>query len=217
MVDIITKILTPATNFDLTTLAEMKIMLGIATTDTASDAQIQVWITQYSDFIATRCNRVFAKEEVMETWRADPSHASNRIYLSHWPVKEADVASVECPRGTFLNFSNGDWELEEKSGKLEVVNYSLSDPVVVTYTGGYTLPAEAPPALEAAVELMIRAARAQAVAAAVAGIRSLSHKESRVMFFDPAAVFGKLAGGGPVAAAYNTIDGLLQHYRRYEV
>jgi hypothetical protein len=216
MVDIITKILTPATNFDLTTLAEMKVMLGIASTDTSSDAQIQVWITQYSDFIATRCNRVFAKEEVMETWRADPSHASNRIYLSHWPVKEADIESVECPRGSPLDGASGDWELEEKSGKLEIMP-GLSDPIVVTYTGGYLLPDEAPPALEAAVELMIRAARAQAVAAAVAGIRSLSHKESRVMFFDPAAVFGKLAGGGPVAAAYNTIDGLLQHYRRYEV
>jgi hypothetical protein len=215
MVDTIIKILTPATSYDLITLAELKVMLGIQSTDTSQDAQLQMWIDQYSDYISTLCNRVFAYEEVRETWRADPTHASNRIYLSHWPVKDADIQSVECPRGTPLDPAT-DWELEEKSGKLEVMT-SLADPIDVTYWGGFDVPTETPPALKAACEILIRAAKAQAVAAATAGIRSLTHKEARVMFFDPAAIFGKMAGGGPIAAATATVNNLLYHYMRFNV
>ena len=47
MADIIIKVLTPATNFDLMTLDNLKIKLGI--NDTSQDAHLADWITEYSE------------------------------------------------------------------------------------------------------------------------------------------------------------------------
>src|SRR5215475_13912021 len=99
MVDIILKTLEPADNFDLLTLEEAKLMLGVTETD--EDASIQLLITTYSDVVATLCNRVFAKETMRETVRC---LQPNRYFVSHYPIAdESDVTSVECPRGTVLD------------------------------------------------------------------------------------------------------------------
>ena len=209
MADIITKILTPADTFDLS-LDELKASMGIEPTDTSQDTQLQAQITRYSDVVSTLCNRVFAREEVRETWRC---LQSRRIFLSHWPAVESDIASVECPRGSPLDA--GAYEFEEKSGKIELFE-SRSEPIVVTYTGGYDLPDEAPPALKQATELMIREALATMRGLDTSGIRSISHKEARVMFFDPLA--GSRAAALKTAGwSMNTMNALLMHYVRLEV
>jgi hypothetical protein len=213
MVDIILKVITPASSIDLLGLDELKVMLGIADTDTTQDAQLQTYITQYSDIIAKECNRVFAKEEMRETVRC---LQPNRYFVSHWPLKEADVESVETPRGSIIDPTA--YEVEEGSGKIEFVNGGQAgEPIVVTYTGGYELPDEAPPALKAACEILIREARMWAQRAAVSGIRSLGHKEARVQFFDVAATMAKQGGAGPVTAINEAVKGLLYHYMRFQV
>lgn len=215
MADIITKILTPANTYDLLTLDAIKLAMGIAPTDTSQDAQLSEDITRYSDIVSSLCNRVFAREEVRETWRGvseDGDFPLKRLFLSHWPAAEADIASVESPRGTTLDPSA--YEFEEASGKLELFA-SQSEPIVVTYTGGYILPDDAPPALRQVCEIMLLEGRALRRSFGSSGIRSIAHRESRIMFFDP------LVSGARAAQQFgysmNSINSLLSGYIRYEV
>jgi hypothetical protein len=215
MVDIIIKVLTPATSIDLLTLDEARLMIlnmpgGIPPTD----EQLQQLITEYSATVATLCNRTFGYQTVRETWRDfEPPYntASRRLFLSQWPVKEEEITSVEAPRGTVLDPSG--YEIEEKPGKLELFNGG-SDPIVVEYSGGYNLPDEAPDDLKLAVGLMIRQYRFQNVIAS--GVRSVAHKESRVQYFAPKDMVAVAPVTGGVSIT-NTIDNLLSHYRRIEV
>lgn len=212
MADIIIKILTPADTFDLLSLDELKDALKIPDTDTSQDETLQAYITRFSDVISVLCNRVFAKEEVRETWRC---LGSRRLFLSHWPAHEADIESVECPRGTPLDPTT--YEFEERSGKLELFA-TRSEPIVVTYTGGYDLPDEAPPALKQACELLIREEQAYIARLGVSGMRSITHKESRVQFYDPFAGAGKGGAQGGLGVALSpTANALLMHYVRLEV
>jgi hypothetical protein len=225
--DIITHIITPAANYDLLGLDELKLMLGISNTDTTQDAQLSQMITRYSDVVSVKCNRIFAYEELSETW-SGLNQACNRIFLSHWPVDAVDIESVESPLGTVLDPSQ--YELEELSGKLEFNNSttstsgsygamcSPSQPLKVTYKGGFHLPDDPRPSLQAlkqATEIMIWEQRLFNSIMTMGGVRSVGHKEARVNFFDPFQMLGKLWGGGPPSA--NAVDALLMHYVRLQV
>jgi hypothetical protein len=213
MADIWVKVLTPADSYALLTLQELKTMLGLSLTDTTEDAQLQMWIDQYSDVIATMCNRVFAYEEVQETWRGDSMPFDcPRLFLTHYPVADADVETVESPRGSVIDPST--YEVENECGKMRIEG-AWSEPVTVTYWGGYALPDEAPEALKTACGLLIQAARIQMRRNATSGIRSIAHRESRVQFFDVAQLTGK--GAGPLDAAGDTVSSLLTAYMRYYV
>jgi hypothetical protein len=215
MVDIIIKVLTPATSIDLLTLAEARLMIlnmpgGIPPTDD----QLAQLITQYSATVATLCNRTLAYQTVRETWRDfEPPYntASQRLFLSQWPVIEEEVTSVQAPSGSVLDPST--YEIEEKPGKIELFNGG-SEPIVVEYSGGYKLPDEAPDDLKLAVGLMIRQYRYQNIIAS--GVRSVAHKESRVQYFSPRDMVAVAPVTGGVNIS-NTIDNLLAHYRRIEV
>ena len=210
MVDTIIKVLEPATSIDLVSLDYIKAALGIDPSDTSQDELLANYITQYSDIIARECNRVtLAYEKVRETVRC---LMPNRYYVSHWPIKEEDIESIESPRGT--DYMAADYEVEEWSGKIELFA-ARDEPIVVTYSGGYKLPDEAPPGLQAAAEIMIRAARAIARMQATAGVRSISHREARVMFFDPNAALKVLST--PAAGAGQGVDSLLLPYKRFWV
>ncbi|HEV8466013.1 MAG TPA: hypothetical protein VGQ63_13555 [Pseudolabrys sp.] len=212
MADITVKVLEEAASIDLCTLDEMKMMLGIATTITTDDEALAMWITQYSDVIATMCNRVFAKEKVTETWRGDaPPYENYRIYLTHYPVADDDLEAVTVS-GTLVD--PVDYELENRTGKLTL--RGCYDPIVVTYTGGYDLPDEAPEALKQALALLVQAGRTHLARAMTSGIRSISHRESRVMFFD-ALAGGVKSANSPLAVAGETVDALLYHYMRFNV
>ncbi len=215
MADITIKVIEEATSIDLATLDEMKVMLGIASSNTTEDALLTMWITQYSDVIATMCNRVFAKEKVEETWRGDspPYDADNgRVFLTHYPVKDADIESVTGPDGSTI----GRYEIENRSGKLQLFA-GWSEPIRITYTGGYVLPDEAPPALKQALAILVSAARVAKARELTSGVRSISHRESRVQFFDVNAAMAKMGGGGPLGMAAETVNALLYHYMRYNV
>ena len=216
MADIWIKVLVPADSYALLTLDELKVILNLPPTDTSEDAQLNIWIEQYSDVIATMCNRVFGYETVEETWRGDlPPFDAPRLFLTHYPVADADLVSMKSPRGALLDPAN--YELENESGKLRI-NGAWAEPVTVNYSGGYHLPDEAPPALKAAAGLLIQAARLQARMNATSGIRSITHRESRLQFFDPQQVLGGKGGTvAPLQAATDTVNALLYKYMRFYV
>jgi hypothetical protein len=213
MADIWVKVLTPAESYDLLTLDELKTMLNVSASDTSEDAQLELWIEQYSDVVATMCNRVFAKETVEETWRGDSMPFDcPRLFLTHYPVADADIEAVESPRGSSIDPAA--YEIENGSGKMRIEG-AWAEPVTVTYTGGYDLPDEAPPALKQATGLLIQGARAEMSRAAVSGIKSITHRESRVQFMDTSI----LAKGnlGALGAAAETVNALLYKYMRFYV
>jgi len=213
MVDTILKVLTPATSNDLTTLADMKVMMGLQPTDTTEDAQLQIYITQMSMMIARECNRpesTFGYMELRETVRC---LQPNRYYTGQWPIKEDEVESIETPRGSVIDPST--YEIEESSGKIEFYG-GQTEPIVVTYWGGYALPDDAPPDLTAICQMCVRYFRTYAMRQAVSGIRQISHKESRVSYFDPNAAIGKQAAT-PESFMNELTRSLLYHYMRFWV
>jgi hypothetical protein len=215
MADIWVKVLTPADSYALVTLDEVKSILGLPPTNTSEDTQLQMWIDQYSDVIATMCQRVFAYEQVAETWRGDGTpFDSPRLFLTHYPVVDADIVSVESPRGNILDPSV--YEVEPQSGKMRI-DGAWTDPVTVTYSGGYLLPDAAPPALKAATILLIQAARLQQRLNATGGVRMVRHGDTMVQYFDPLQVLGKAAPTAPLQAATDSVTGLLSAYMRFDV
>jgi hypothetical protein len=217
MADISVKVLQPADSYDLATLDEIKTMIGISSSDTAEDELLQIWITQYSDIIATLCNRVFAKEKVEETWRGDTKPFdtdSGRVFLTHYPVADADIETVTGPDGTDLS---GGYELENASGKLQFFDISWSEPIRITYTGGYDLPEDAPPALKQALALLVQGARVWQARSLTAGVRSISHRESRVQFFDIFQQLAKTGAPGPLGMANSMVNTLLYKFMRLYV
>lgn len=218
MADITVKLIEPAESYDLCTLDEMKVMLGISPSVTTEDELLAVWITQYSDVIATMCNRVFAKEKVAETWRGDtpPFDTDNsRIFLTHYPVADDDIETITAPDG--MPITSPGYVIENRSGKLQFFGSSPQEPITITYTGGYELPDEAPPALKQALAIMVSAARVMKSREMTAGVRSISHRESRVQFFDVNAAMAKQGGGTPLSTAGATVTALLYHYIRFNV
>src|SRR5580765_122655 len=107
MADVTVKVLTPADSTALITLDELKLAYGIDPADTTHDAQLQMLIDQYSDVIATMCDRTFARETVEETWRGDPPPYENtRVFLTHYPVADGDITSVGGANGTLIDVAN---------------------------------------------------------------------------------------------------------------
>jgi hypothetical protein len=211
MADRNVEVLTPATNFDLVTLDEAKQLLGISLTDTSDDAQLQLFIDINSATISRLCNRVFAREEVSESWRE--LNGGNRVFLSHWPVYQTDIETVESPRGTTIDPSG--WELEEASGKVSFFAAAAVEPVVVTYWGGYNLPDEAPFALKQALNLLNLQSRLLASLGTIGAIRQLSHKEARVSYQEPAKMLE--AAMGQAGGLTNALTQILSRYIHYEV
>lgn len=207
------EVVTEAKETALITVHDAKIGLNIIIAGTdASNDQIELMIKWASNEIAKLCNRVFAQETVIETIFA---LEGPRIYLSHYPVKQITEIS---DNGVIL--STTDYNLEVKTGKLtRLGGVTWTMPTVIKYTGGYDLPQKAPPDLSAAALLVTR----EAINAAKRGdstIRSISHKESRIMFFDANLAAAKLAGAGTGSSgspAKRAIADLLKRYTRFEV
>ena len=96
---IVSTVLTPASSYDLTTLANIKDDLAIPSTDTSSDATLTRFITEQSALVAQYCNRVFPIETVQDVIMPDrdpyPYQVTgmlSELQLSRWPV--VSVASV---------------------------------------------------------------------------------------------------------------------------
>jgi hypothetical protein len=211
MADRIVETSVPAVNLSLATTDEIKNLIGIPLADLTQDTSLTVMIEVASAVIMRACNRIFAYETLTEEW---DWVFNGRIMVSHFPLVKSDITSVVDGSGTTLGV-DADFKVEEWSGKLENKNGWVW-PVTVSYSGGYNLPDEAPLPLKYATSILVRDMIIQATRQSMQGIRSITHKEARVMFFDyvkPQWAKGVLAlgTGNPDA------DALLVHYVRLEV
>jgi hypothetical protein len=177
-----------ASSYDLTTLAEMKSMLMIASADTSHDALLTQLITDISETIATMCNRVFGYEEVNELFSQLSDGTSQRLYLSRWPVVFGDIKTFTSDGADQLVDYKVTWILEEDSGTLYMdPQYGQWDGVIlVDYSGGYKLPTDAPGSLKFAAQAIIRESYMGWIRnPALYGMRQISHKESRIAYYQP--------------------------------
>lgn len=149
---------TPATSYDLTTLAVVKDELGITTN--ASDATLGRYLSWASAAIAQECNRVFPLETLTQEfwWTHDRVVSSRRdlVQLCRWPL--GTVTSV-TEDGTPLaattdyraNATNGQLlRLDSSSGHLRSW---WARTLVVVYAAGF---APIPGDLADAVTRMVR-------------------------------------------------------------
>lgn len=150
----------PADSFDLTVIDTVKLELGI--TDDSEDVKLTGWIRQASQIAATYCKRVFAQEEVQETFRPGPGRngcATSRDFLalSRFPV--ASIASV-IEDGTPV--VSPDYDLDAETGFLYRASggspspWSFASSIVVVYVGGFELLETLPHDVERAVISMVR-------------------------------------------------------------
>jgi hypothetical protein len=214
-------VITPATSVGLISLDDAKLLLDIPASDTSGDVKLQMLIDQNSMMLAEQANRLqgWGKQKVIERWDCvGPVCCPNgacKIWLMVPPVKHIDIENIESPEGTVIDPAS--IRLEELTGKLIFPSGCASE-ILITYTGGYVLPDEAPLPLQQALRLAVRQDQTQAAQAATggAGIRMLAHKDSRIMYFSPKDMAGASATGGlSVSAADNAIKNLISKYTRY--
>jgi|SRR5215204_3902866 len=200
------EVVTPAEDYKLISLESAKLALDL--TDTSYDEKLTELIERVSDEISALCNnRVFAKEEVIETFYGDPT---SRLFLSRFPVDATDIESVEVSGLAVTNYV-----LDNKNGILYLA--SGWSPAVVSYAGGYVLPAGAPKALQQAALMLLssRFSEAQQAVTAGSGIKSVSHEGSTVTYMTPNEMSGSRAtssSGG--SATLSSVQALLNHYMR---
>lgn len=202
------KILHPADDFSLLTLYEARMMITTMVVSAASitDDMLEMLVEWSSDEAAWLCNRVFAKETVRETVR-DIRSSQSRLFVTHYPIESID--SITENGGLLVE--NTDYEVDYEEGMITRLGTRVwVEPVVMTYTGGYNLPNEAPPALKRAAMLMSREAYYSTMRGD-ASIKLIGHKESRVSYFDPLKLAGA-AGASPTQKAANAI---LECFVRY--
>ena len=133
-----------ASAVDLITLDDLKLALGIDGTE--EDAALQAQITFQSRIIAEYCNRRLAFAGALETFTFDPGEVlptRQALTLSLYPV--AEIIEVSSAGATAA-----DYDFDPASGRLWPGVY-WPDTVMVTYSGGYLLPDEAPARLQRAV------------------------------------------------------------------
>jgi len=205
-------VIKPAEDVSLVTLYEARLALNLMTVDRMLDDQVELMIEWSSAEIAALCNRTFAKEQVVETFREVDTSYNNRIFLSRYPVLRID--SVD--EGGDVLVAGDDYDLDANSGTLTRLGSAWFDPVTITYTGGYDLPNDAPRALRQAALLMTREAY-YATVRGDATIRMVSHKDSRVIYFDPNAKSGTTAAATGGTAARRAVGDLLKHFMRFWV
>jgi hypothetical protein len=210
MADVIVKVLDPADEMSFLSLREAKLLLGLPLTaapDPIEDERLELQIAIASAQIMRLCNRMMARQRVVETWR---DFAASKLFLRTFPVAEDDIEQIMVGGGIL---GPDDYELEEESGTLQGLG-RFAAPVRITYSGGYDLPDDAPLDLKQACALLVREQRKEATRESIEGIRMIAHKESRVIFFDPNASAAKTTGG-QASALPAGVEPLLSRYTRF--
>src|SRR5271166_6953160 len=116
MADVRVKVLEPAAHASFLSLREAKLLLGLPINggDAIADEQLELQIAIASAQIMRLCNRVMAKQKVIETWR---DFAATKLFLRHFPVDEDEIEEVTIGGGRGA-LTPDDYALEEESGTL---------------------------------------------------------------------------------------------------
>lgn len=139
----------------LTTLATVKTELSIPTLTTTDDAYLTNLISSLSDYISSRCNRVFTYSAA---WVENlPAYASTRLIVKHTPV--VSITSITYNGGTIASTEytladTGKGWIYRATGWYWTASFfsnvghdpyvgSEGDLYAVTYVGGYVTPQQA--------------------------------------------------------------------------
>lgn len=190
---------TEDTPVDLITLDDLKLDLSI--TDDDEDERLEVSITRFSKLIAAEVGRVFGLSDGVETFEFDQGEVTRlgqKLPLSLYPVDEIDSVTIG---GVELET----YVVDKERGLIWINGGSWSGTVVVTYSGGYDLPDDAPAGLQAAV---IEAVRGSRVAGSDdAEVQSTATGDTRVTYF-------KSSSGSSGSLSQSVLD-LLGPFRRF--
>lgn len=151
-----TTVVTVAGSRDLTTLETVKQELSI--TDSSKDAFIDRLIAEMSAFATTYCQRQFAQETLVDSFRPKSTVCSPLI-LSRAPV--TSITSI-VENGTALGA--GDYEYDPETGFVWRLNGSdqriawQCGKIEVTFVGGYELLGDLPFEVERGVIEMVKEA-----------------------------------------------------------
>jgi len=205
----------------LLTLDELKVQLRIATGDTSRDAELILIINGVSAQIASMVNRVFGYEKVRETFY--DVQGRKLLYFSRWPVLKSDIVSMTLDGVDIL--TSTDWVLEEKTGTLYTPpskgRVCWNGDLDIIYSGGYKIPEEAPDDLKKCCSVAAREDYYTYVRGTVlSGVRMISHKSARVMYYPPGQVSTTGGGGGAQAQygpTWQAIQNVLRKYFRHWV
>lgn len=200
------RVLSPANDFSLISLPKAKLALKIAANDSSKDALLLSFIERASAEVEAITGRVFAEERVEETFR-NINYARQFVYLQRWPVK--NIESVfESEVQVY------DWDIENRSGQLTRRGSAYWwSPIVVTYTGGYNLPENSPVALQQATVLLGQDMMRDYQQGSSAGVRMVSHKEARVMYYPASSSEGSSSG----STSQRAVQSLLNRFIRIEI
>ncbi|MDE1901018.1 MAG: hypothetical protein KGI37_05150 [Alphaproteobacteria bacterium] len=151
-VRIVTTVLTPASSYDLTTLANIKDDLAIPSTDTSSDATLARFITEQSALVAQYCNRAFPIETVQDVIYPDrdpyPYQVTgmlSELQLSRWPIVSVTSVTDTVAVGVTNALTEGtDFIVDTADGWLTKIDPNTGYPTgwspdqyTVRYQAGY--------------------------------------------------------------------------------
>jgi hypothetical protein len=195
--------------YDLCTVAQANAGLGLQS-NTANDAVLAAQITAASRLIGEYCDRVFARQHVIETITGIGFRGVEKLPLTHYPIIAVNSVSyggsilaedqfmVDKPAGVLLR------------GMLPVFlpwfNH-WQNGIVVDYVGGYDLPEGADQSLATACIELIRTQRQSWPRDGT--ISAMMHGDTRIYYRDVTAIS---KSGLPVL-----IDNLLAAYQRLAV
>lgn len=138
----IVTVASPASDTALTTLARVKLELGIPTGTTSSDEILQNKIDEASDDIEAALGFRLVRETAVETfWHEQYDGAPEKLVLDRTPV--ASIASVVVDGGAI---DASTYRVDPNTGELFALCngypsvWVFCRSVVVTYGGGYILP-----------------------------------------------------------------------------
>jgi len=193
----------------LVTLYEAKVSLRLPTNGTTNDELLKFAINRASDEVNWTCARDFAYETVIEKFH-EILNPITRLYLSRYPVKPEEVVSIDVNNSSI---DPATYEVDEQSGKVTILGGIWAEDVTVTYSGGYKIPQGVPPALRQACLLLTREAYYSSLRGDPS-VRSITHKESRIMYFDPNAALKGSAGAGGGTPAAKAAEALLFNFMK---
>ena len=173
-VRIISTVLTAASSYDLTSLANIKDDLAIPLTDTSSDATLARFITEQSALVAQYCNRVFPIETIQDVIYPDrdpyPYQVTGMVgelQLSRWPLVSVTSVTDTVSVGVANTLVSGtDYQVDTARGWLTKIDPNTGYPTdwspdqyTVQYEAGYFEAGSGspPPDLEMAVLRLITA------------------------------------------------------------
>lgn len=193
------------TDDDLLSLEQLKAAIGI-TIDT-DDEQLETLITLQSKMIADQCNRVLRFASGTETFTFRPNETTERgapLMLRLFPVDEVQSVTVDG-----VELGEAEFVVDNEDGRIFRTDACWSGTVVVTYSGGYSLPDQAPAGLAMACIEAVRERRF-AVSRGDTAVRDTSHGDTRVSYFSASLT----AAAGVLSP---TVQELIRPYKRMHV